>query len=71
MEKDGVDLNDEGERCVRQIHSGVGGNPEARYDAGLVQQQLIRAPLRVVQEHVKEVVNEIPEEKNSLHSFIM
>ena len=59
MQKDGVDLDDEGEGGVGHVRHGRDCDAVAQDHHEVVQQQLIRRPLLVVDEHVEEVVDEV------------
>ena len=59
MQKDRVNLNDEGQGGVRHVRLGRDGDGVAQDHHEVVQQQLVRRSLLVVDEHVKKVVDEV------------
>ena len=59
MKKHGVDLDDERQRGVGDVGQRRDCDGVAQDDHEVVEQQLVRRPLLVVEEHVEEVVDEI------------
>ena len=59
VQEHGVDLDDEGERAVRDVLVAGDGEAVAEGDAEVVQQQLVGAPLPMVDQHVHRVVQEV------------
>ncbi len=67
VEEDGVDLDHEGEAGVGEELVAACCDAEAGDDAGVVEEKLVGAALRVVQRHVEEVVHEVSDGEAHQH----
>ena len=61
VQEDGVYLNDQGESPVRDVLLADDGETVAEDHTEVMEQQLVAAPLPVVEHHVQGVVEEVPD----------